>query len=295
VVESKNLTDRIVDIVLYIILAIVAFSSILPLINTVAISLSNSSKASAGIVTFYPIGFNLESYKNLLGERNFFNAFYISVKRVVLSTSLVFIVTILAAYPLSKEKSEFKARNIYMWLFIFTMMFGAGIVPWYLTIRGLGLTGKIWALVLPGAVSQYLIILVINYFRSIPKELDECASIDGATPCRKLFQIYVPLAIPILATITLFTIVWNWNAFYDGLILMNRTEQYPLQTYIQQLVVTINPAQITDMESIRRMMAVSNRTLNAAKLVITMLPILIIYPFLQRYFITGIMLGSVKE
>lgn len=288
---------NVFDIIIYFILVMIVIASLFPVLNTIAISLSNSSKASAGIVTVYPMGFNIDSYKKILQERMFFNAFGISVKRVILVTILSFIITILAAYPLSRERKEFRLRNIYMWFFVFTMMFGPGLIPSFLNIRELGLMGNIWALVLPSLVNQFLIILVINYFRSIPKEVDECSSIDGAGPWRKLFQIYVPLATPILATITLFIIVGQWNSFFDGLIYMNKTTQYPLQTYIQQMVITIDPERLLagggDITKIGAI--VSNRTLNAAKLVVTMTPILIIYPALQKYFVTGIMLGSVKE
>jgi putative aldouronate transport system permease protein len=264
------------------------------LINIVAISFSNNAIASGGLVTFYHLGFNIESYKNILKESSFFNAFRISVIRVVLNTSLVFITTVLAAYPLSKEDKEFKARKIYIWIIVFTMMFGPALIPWYMTIKDLHLMGTIWALVLPGAVSQFLIILVINFFRSIPKAIDECASIDGAGPWCKLFRIYLPLSTPVLATMTLFLIVWNWNSFFDGLILMSNTNQYPLQTYIQQLVAVVNPTLMSP-DKTHELFKVSERTLNAAKITITMLPILIIYPMLQKHFIKGIMLGSVKE
>lgn len=295
-VRSRTYKDRIADILIYAAVAMIALLSLLPIINTVAISLSNSSKAAAGIVTFYPLGFNLESYKNILQEKAFFNSFLISVQRVTYSTILVFFVAVITAYPLSKSTTEFKLRNVYMWLIVFTMMFAAPLIPFYLTVKGLQLRGSIWALVLPGVVNQYLIILVMNYFKSLPKELDECASIDGAGPWLKLFRIYIPLSKPILATIVLFNIVFHWNAFFDGLIFMNRVEQYPLQTYIQQLVVMIKPSEITDSEALKNLAnMVSTRTLNAAKIVITMLPILALYPFMQNYFISGIMLGSVKE
>lgn len=287
--------DKVIDVFIYIFLGIVAISSIIPIVNAIAISFSDSAKASAGVVTFYPIGFNIESYKAILSDGSFFLAFWVSVKRVILSTLLVLVIGTLTAYPLSKEKEQFKLRNIYMWIVIFTMMFQASLIPRYIAIRNLNLLGSIWALVLPGAVSHFLIILMINFFRHLPSELDESASIDGAGPWRKLFLIYLPLSKPILATVVLFTIVWNWNAFFDGLIYMTRTEQYPLQTYIQQMVVTINPGELVDPETIRRRMAVSSRTLNSAKIVVTMLPIMVIYPKLQKYFIKGILLGSVKE
>ena len=285
------------DVIIYSILLLIVFNSLFPILNTVAISLSDSSKASAGIITIYPIGLNFDSYQKILQEKMFFNAFWISVKRVVLVTVMSFAITILAAYPLSKEKKEFAARDYYMWFFVFTMMFGPSLIPSFLNIKELNLMGKLWALVLPGLVSQFLIILVINFFRSLPRELDDSASIDGAGPWQKLFLIYVPLAIPILATITLFMVVWQWNAFFDGLIYMTKTSQYPLQTYIQQMVITIDPLKlIADGGDFSKIGAiVSNRTLNASKLVITMLPILLIYPYLQKYFVKGIMLGSIKE
>ena len=292
-----NKKVNIPNIIIYIILLLIVFTSLFPVINTIAISFSNSSKASAGVVTIYPIGFNLDSYKKILQETMFFNAFWISVKRVVLVTAMSFIITVLAAYPLSKEKKEFRSRDIYMWILVFTMMFGPGLIPSFLNIKDLHLLGSLWALVLPNLVGQFLIILVVNFFRSLPKELDDSSSIDGAGPWQKLFKIYLPLAVPILATITLFIIVGQWNAFFDGLIYMNKTSQYPLQTYIQQMVITIDPlkflAQGGDISKIGA--TVSNRTLNAAKLVVTMVPVLVIYPYLQKYFVKGIMLGSVKE
>jgi putative aldouronate transport system permease protein len=291
---KKNLSEKTADVFIYATLTFALILSLLPLINIVAISFSNNAIASGGLVTFYPLGFNIESYKNILKESSFFNAFRISVIRVVLNTSLVFITTVLAAYPLSKEDKEFKARKIYIWIIVFTMMFGPALIPWYMTIKDLHLMGTIWALVLPGAVSQFLIILVINFFRSIPKAIDECASIDGAGPWCKLFRIYLPLSTPVLATMTLFLIVWNWNSFFDGLILMSNTNQYPLQTYIQQLVAVVNPTLMSP-DKTHELFKVSERTLNAAKITITMLPILIIYPMLQKHFIKGIMLGSVKE
>lgn len=288
---------NIPNIIIYFILLLIVFTSLFPVINTIAISFSSSSKAAAGVVTIYPIGFNLDSYKKILQETMFFNAFWISVKRVVLVTAMSFIITVLAAYPLSKEKKEFRSRDIYMWIFVFTMMFGPGLIPSFLNIKEFHLLGSIWALVLPNLVAPFLIILVVNFFRSLPKELDDSSSIDGAGPWQKLFKIYLPLAVPILATITLFIIVGQWNAFFDGLIYMNKTSQYPLQTYIQQMVITIDPLKFLEQGGdISKIGAtVSNRTLNAAKLVVTMVPVLLIYPYLQKYFVKGIMLGSVKE
>ena len=282
------------DAVITGVLAIAALVSLLPILNAVAVSFSSNALASAGIVTLYPLGFTVDSYKRILEEADFFRAFLVSVRRVLLSVGLSFFVTVLAAFPISRDEQEFRARRYYSCLLIFTMMFSPALIPWYLTIRSLRLIGSIWALVLPGLVSPFLIILVVNYFKSIPRGLDESAGMDGAGPWRKLLLIFLPLSLPVLATVVLFIIVWNWNAFFDGLILMNRTEQYPLQTYIAQLVAVINPS-LLNVEEINKLARISQRTLNAAKIVITMLPILALYPFMQRYYIKGIMLGSIKE
>lgn len=181
-----------------------------------------------------------------------------------------------------------------MWVVVFTMLFNGGLIPWYMTIRRLGIIDTIWALVLPGAVPVFNVILLMNFFRGIPRELGEAAVIDGAGKIYTLVRIYLPISVPALATLLLFSVVGHWNSFFDGLILMNKPKNYPLQTYIHQLVVRIDIQDIHDPETLKQLQAISNRTFNAAKIVVSMIPILIIYPFLQRFFISGIVLGSVK-
>lgn len=293
-VRDTTLSSRIADIIIIIILLIGALSCILPIWYTLCVSLSEKSAAAAGMVKLWPIGFNFNSYEQIIGDRKFFNSFWTSVKRVILAGGINFIVTVLMAYPLSKEKKEFPLRNMFMWILIFCMLFNGGLIPWYITVRSYGLINSIWALVLAGGLPIFNVILVVNYFRNLPKELEEAALIDGAGPWYILFKIFVPLAIPVLATVTLFTIVNHWNEFFHGLVLMAKEERYPLQTYIQQLVVVIDTSAMTE-DQYKRISELSNQTLNAAKVFIAMIPVLIIYPFLQRYFIHGITLGSVKE
>jgi ABC-type glycerol-3-phosphate transport system permease component len=229
-----------------------------------------------------------------MGDSKFFNSFGISIKRVVLGATLNFVVTVLMAYPLSKSTKSFPARNIFMWILVFTMLFNGGLIPWYQTVKSLGLINSIWALVLGHSVPVFNVILVVNFFRNLPKELEEAALVDGAGPWYMLVKLFIPLAVPVLATVTLFSIVYHWNEFFNGLVLMSKAENYPLQTYIQQLVVIID-ATTMDSEQIKKMSELSNQTLNAAKIFIAMIPVLIVYPFLQRFFIHGITLGSVKE
>ncbi|MBP1990312.1 carbohydrate ABC transporter permease [Paenibacillus eucommiae] len=282
------------DYLLIVLVSLAALLCLAPIWYTVVVSVSDKAAVAAGLVRFIPVDFTWISYQTLLGESAFFRAFGISLERVLLGGALNFVLTILVAYPLSQRDADFRSRRVYVWVLIFTMLFNGGLIPTYLTIKSLGLMNSIWALVLPTAVPVFNVILLTNFFRSIPRELREAGVMDGAGPWYLLLRMYVPLALPALATVTLFSVVGHWNSFFDGFIYMNRPEHYPLQTYIQQLVVQIN-MQNLDTAAIVELSKISNKTLNAAKIVISMIPILLIYPFLQRYFIHGIMIGSVKE
>lgn len=293
-VKDNTAGSRLFDIFLIIILVGIALLCILPIWYTLAVSLSDNAAASSGRVGLWPVGFNFSSYKEIMGDRKFFNSFWISIQRVVLGSGLNFVIILLMAYPLSKGAKELPFRNVLMWILVFTMLFNGGLIPWYMTIKSLGLINNIWALVLGSSVPVFSVILVINFFRNLPKELEEAALVDGAGPWRMMIQIFVPLAGPVIATVTLFSIVYHWNEFFNGLVLMSTADHYPLQTYIQQMVVVID-ANTMSAEQIQRMSELSNRTLNSAKIFIAMIPVLAVYPFLQRFFITGITLGSVKE
>ncbi|MGM0879804.1 MAG: carbohydrate ABC transporter permease [Bacillota bacterium] len=266
---------------------------ILPLLHVFAVSLSGKSAATANIVNLWPVDFTLESYQKTVDNPAFIKALLYSVYRTVLGTGIGMAVIIFAGYALSKKYKEFKSRNGYMWFFVFTMLFSGGLVPGYILITNLGLINTIWALVLPPALSVYNMILMMNFFRTIPGELEEAALIDGAGLFRILFYIHLPISMPALATITLFTLVGHWNSWFDGLIYMMDTSKYPLATFLQTVVVqqdfskmSINPE---DLENL------SQRTVKAAQIFIGALPILLVYPFLQKYFVKGIVLGAVKE
>lgn len=296
-VRSQSLSNRTVDLLILLALVLTALISLYPLWYTIALSVSDQAAANAGKVTVWPVGFNLTSYQIILEDDKFFRAFGVSVKRVVLGGALNFILTVIMAYPLSLENKQFRGRNLYMWYLVFCMLFSGGMIPLYMTITTLGMQNTIWSLVIPGAVPIFNVILIMNFFRSLPKELNEAAVVDGAGPWYTLMRIYIPLSLPAMATVTLFSIVGHWNSFFDGLIYMSKPENYPLQTYIQQLVVSISPEAMSNLTSdqLIQLMKASDKTLNAAKLMVAMIPILLIYPFLQRYFVHGIVLGSVKE
>jgi len=290
--KTRKLTKT--DYWLAILLVLITLACILPIWHTVVISLSEKSAVEGGKVLFLPVDFTWDAYLKILDDTKFFRAFSVSIERVVLGAGVQFILTVLMAYPMSMSSREFAGRNVYMWFIVFTMLFGGGLIPWYLVIKSLGMINSIWALVIPGAVPVFNVILVMNFMRNLPRELKEASYIDGAGPWQLLLRIYIPVAVPALATVTLFSIVAHWNDFFQGLILMSKPENYPLQTYIQQLVVQINLNE-TDSEKLAEAAKLSNKSLNAAKIFVTMIPVLIVYPFLQRFFIHGITLGSVKE
>ncbi|AOK92821.1 carbohydrate ABC transporter permease [Paenibacillus polymyxa] len=294
---SVSLKDRISRFVINAIVILLALICLLPLWNIVAISFSSSEAVSANAVGLVPVNFTTAAYTKIIDDAQFWRSFGISVLRVVLTLLLNMILIILMAYPLSKSKREFRGRNIYMNVMIFAMLFSGGMIPSYLLIKNLDMLNTIWSLVLPGAVPIFSVILVMNFFSAVPKALEEAAFIDGANPLQVLFKVYVPVSIPALATVALFSIVGTWNDFFSGLIYMTQVSNYPLMTYIQSLNVDIaellqsgtNSAQLSNLTEI------SNKNLNAAKIVVAAIPLLLIYPLLQKYFVTGIVVGSVKE
>ena len=291
---KKIKTGKLISrIIIWAVVILLTLSCLLPLINMVAISFSGSNAVSANKVGLLPVDFNTSAYKKLLGDAQFWKSFLISVERVVLGTFINMVFMISMAYPLSKSRHRFQAREIYMKIVIFAMLFSGGIIPLFMVVSKLHLTNTIWSLVLPGAVPVFNVILLINFFKGVPDSLDEAARIDGAGPLTVLLKIYLPVSLPALATVALFAIVNHWNDYFSGLIYMSKAEMYPLQTYIQQL--TVDLTQITDANQLKQLASMNNRTFNAAKIVVSTIPLLVIYPFLQKYIVTGMVIGAVKE
>jgi ABC-type glycerol-3-phosphate transport system permease component len=270
---------------------------LIPFLNTVAISFSDRSSADAGRVLIWPVNFTLAPYQELVKDQQLFRSFFISLYRVLLGGVINVVLVILTAFPLSKSPTQFKAKNRYMWFVVFLMLFNGGMIPNYVLVSGLGLINSIWALVLPGAVQIFSVIVLMNYYKSLPPSLEEAARMDGASPWYVLLRVFVPLSMPSIAVITLWSVVGHWNSFFDGMIYINLRQNQPLQTYIQQLTTNIDWTLASQMsgEDIVRMLRVSNLTFTSAKVVFSLVPILLIYPVLQRYFVQGIVMGAVKE
>lgn len=237
--------------------------------------------------------FTLDAYEKTLANENFLRSLWIAIQRTVLGTILSMVIVTLAAYPLSRENRSFKRRNIYTWYFVFTMLFSGGLIPFYILIQKLNLLNTMWVLILPGAVSVWNMILLLNFFRNVPKELEEAAFIDGAGYFRTLISVFLPVSMPAIATLSLFSMVGHWNAWFDGLIFLTDHEKYPLATFLQTIIVQQDFSKVSvrpeDLENI------SQRTIKAAQIFIGMAPILVVYPLLQRFFVKGIVLGAVKE
>ena len=288
---------NIVDIVILIITAFVTFSCLVPILNSIAISLSDKTSAMLGHVYLWPKNLTNVAYQEIIGDKRFFTAFRVSILRVLIGVTINIILSILMAYPLSKSEYSFPMRKIYLWVMVFTMLFNGGLVPNFILIKNVGILDTIWALVLPGAVNVFNTLILMNFFKGIPKSLEEAAYVDGAKPFYLLFNIFVPLSKASIATITLFSAVSHWNSFFDGKIYINNPINQPLQTYIQSLAfqIDMNILQNMDPEEVVRRMEMSNITFNASKAIISMIPIVVIYPFLQKYFVTGVVLGAVKE
>ncbi|HIS75228.1 MAG TPA: carbohydrate ABC transporter permease [Candidatus Merdivicinus excrementipullorum] len=279
----------------YVILTITAACCLLPFINLLAVSFSESSAVAAGDVTFWPVGFTLDSYKFVASSDKFLRAFVISIIRVILGVAVNMLMMVITAYPLSRDNKQLAGRNIYAWFFVITMLVGGGLIPTYLVIVKTGLINSIWALILPGALPVYNMVILLNFFRELPKELEEAARIDGASFWSVLWKIILPVSKPALATVGLFCIVSHWNSWFDGLIYMNTPRMYPLQSYLQTMIM--NPEQMLQAagSDYTKLLAMVNaRTSRAAQLFLGALPILCVYPFLQKYFTTGLVMGSVK-
>lgn len=296
-VENRSIHSRVRVTVIYGIVLLLGFSCLLPLLNIVAISFSGSAAVSANRVGVIPVDFTLTAYNKILSDGQFWRSFVISVIRVILALALNLAVTVPMAYAMTKSKKEFRARNIYMNLLIFAMLFNGGMIPTYILVRNLGLLNSIWSLVLPGALPIFNVIMLMNFFLGIPKSLEEAALMDGASPFQVLIKIMVPCAKPSIATVSLFSIVGSWNDFFSGLIYMQKVENYPIMTYIQSLNVDIQELLKSGASSsaLENVTELSNRNLNAAKIVVAVIPLLLIYPILQKYLITGMVMGSVKE
>lgn len=283
--------ERIFYGVNYVVVTLIALTCLLPLIYEIALSFSSSRAISSGWVSLWPVEFCLDNFVLIFKGTPVLRSFRNSVLITGVGTALSLVFTILAAYPLSKPYMY--ARKQMTMLCVFTMLFGGGTIPTYLIIKELGIIDTYWALWLPGLVGTYNMLVMRTFFSNISSELEDAARIDGCTELRLLLQIYLPLSLPCIATIALFYAVGFWNAFMSVLIYINSTAKFNLSVLInnmirEQLIMTADFIQAEDISS------VTPQGVQAAGILVMVVPIMCVYPFLQRYFVKGVMLGSVK-
>lgn len=292
---KKSKSRILFEIINYTIIACLTLSCIIPLLNVLAYSFSSSQAIIENRVTLFPVDFTLEAYNFVMKSADFWMSMLVTMKRVVLGVIINLVMIILVAYPLSKPDHRFPARKYYVAFMICVMLFNGGLMPTYFIVSKTGLIDTIWSLVLPTGVPIFSCIVLMNFFRGIPEELEESAILDGANQFQIMTRIFLPVSKPSIATVTLFSLITHWNAWFDGLIYSNHTQNYPLQSYLQTLITSAAQLlQNMDIDTMLGMQNVNVTNMQAAQIFISVIPLMLIYPFLQRYFTTGLTMGSVK-
>ena len=277
-------------------LVLLALLCLFPVYHILVLSLSDKSAIAANKVTIWPIGFQTNAYVRILQSADFLRAFSVSIGRVIVGSIINMVVLVLAAYPLSLHKEQFKGREVLMWLLYIPAFFSGGLIPTYIQMSQLGLTNNPWVLIINGSIFiMGYTILLLNFFRNLPSSLAESMSVDGAGHMHILLFLFLPLSKAALATILLFNMVGLWNEWFMATIYLNDRNWYPLQTYLYNRINLSYDFTNMTREQIELAATFDSRTLRAAQIFVSTLPIMLVYPFLQKYFMAGIVLGSVKE
>ena len=280
--------------VLNIVILLLVATCVLPFLNVIAISLSSKSAILRGEVNFWPVEFNLDAYQVIFRDKSMTWALLYSVMLTVGYTVMAMILTILLAYPLSRQR--LKGKKFFTLMVMFTMYFSGGLIPTYLTIKDLGMINTVWSLILPGVISTYNMVIMKNFFLGLPRELEEAANIDGANDFQILWRIILPLSLPSIATLSLFYAVGKWNSFSDALYYVQDRALQPLQLKLYYIIKGTTSVEISMVEG--NAADVGNKvseSIESACIMFATLPILIVYPFVQKYFVKGVMIGSIKE
>ncbi|GIP32451.1 carbohydrate ABC transporter permease [Paenibacillus sp. J2TS4] len=286
--------EKVFAVFNYLFFAFLSFTTILPFMNLIAKSFSSEAAVNAGLVTFFPVDWQMGTYQYVLSDRTFLNSFKISILVTIIGTAVSLFMTALAAYPLSKPR--LRGRRLFILMYIFVMLFSGGLIPTYLLMHKLSLIDKLAVLILPGMISVFNVLIIKNYFEALPDSLEESAKLDGASNLAILFRITLPLSLPVLATIALFYAVGYWNDYFAAMIYIHSTELKPLQLYLKELIAHANNAyNSAGMPlSIDSAMNATPQAIQAASILVATVPILLVYPFLQKYFVKGVLVGSVK-
>ncbi len=285
----KNRASKLFDAVNAFGMVLLSILFLYPVIYIISLSLSDASAIIEGRVLFLPVDVTTAAYQLLFRDNSIMNAFFFTVRITVVGVLCSIMITVIAAYPLSRK--NVKGSGIIMRLIVFTMYFNGGIIPTYMVIRGMGLFDSMWALIMPNLIDTFLLIIMINYFRGLPVELEEAAKADGCSNFRTFLQIFLPLAKPAVATLVVFYSVAYWNTFFNALLYIQDQKRLTLQVKLYQVLSmfsdAMDPAAGVDASIIPE-------NLKGATVVLAVLPIVCVYPFMQRYFVKGVTVGAVK-
>ncbi|MNB71981.1 Trehalose transport system permease protein SugB [compost metagenome] len=288
---SEKQANRLFDISNIVLITLAVVICIAPFFHIIAISLSSSRSIMSGKVTLFPMEITFEAYKQVFGDSSMLRSLAYTIFLTLVTTVSSMLMTILAAYPLAK--SSLRWKSLFMLIIVITMFFSGGMIPEYLLIRDLGLVNTTWSLVLPNLISPFYLIILITFFKGIPESLEEAAEIDGSNHFRTLWNVILPLSAPVLATLSLFYAVNRWNGFQDTLMYITKPELYPLQLKLYQIVSNAQASDLMRSEGVG-MFKVLPEGIKAASVIFATIPILLVYPWLQRYFVNGTMVGAVK-
>ncbi|NRG29352.1 carbohydrate ABC transporter permease [Bacillus circulans] len=291
--KRESVRDKVFVVVNYTLLAIIACLMIYPLIYVLSASFSNPARTVLGDIWLFPKELTLDLYVKVFQNEKILIGYRNTIIYTVFGTFINLLFSVMIAYPLSRK--DFYGRNMITVFIMITMFFSGGMIPTYLLVKDLGMLDTIWAIVLPGAVSVYNVIIMRTFFQSIPNELHEAASIDGCGNISFLLKIVMPLSMPIIAVMTLFYGVGHWNAYFDSLIYLNDESKFPLQLYLRQMLIQEDMSGMSsasDNAISEHLMQIEG--LKYAVVIVASLPMLVLYPFLQKYFVKGVMIGSIK-
>ncbi|NBD22351.1 carbohydrate ABC transporter permease [Paenibacillus glycinis] len=295
--RGKSTGDLLYAGVVYLFLFAVVFVTFYPFWNVLVLSVNSASDTIKGGIYFWPRELNFTSYKEILTDHEILHAVWVTVARTVIGTPLTVIVISLLAYPLSNR--ELVARRPVTLYFIFTMYFGGGLIPYYMVLKNLQLIDSFWVFVLPGLMNVFYMILVRTFIEQLPQEISESAKMDGANDLQVYFRIIMPLTMPVLATIALFTAIGHWNAWFDSYVFTYKSSLKTLQAVLVKILNQYQTgAMVSDAQKLAdssKRLAVSSDTIRMAATMVATIPIVMVYPFLQRYFVKGMTLGSVKS
>lgn len=291
---KESLQDRLTLGAIYVLLTIILVLVLYPLIFVVSASISDPLSVSRGEMWLFPKKLSFIGYELVFANKEIWTGYANTLLYTFVGTAINLVMTILAAYPLSR--SDFAGRNVITGFIVFTMFFSGGLIPTYLLVKNLHMINTMWALIIPGAVSVWNIIIMRTFFQtSIPNEIQESASIDGCSNMQTLWRIVLPLSMPIIAVMVLFYSVGHWNSYFNALIYLNDRDKYPLQLFLREILIKSQVDQMTgsmDLSVQKHMMEAE--AIKYAIVIVANLPVLVLYPFLQKYFVKGIMIGAIK-